>query len=134
MVVVCGNVLGNDSMKPSHLKHHLTTKHTVLKDKPVYFFSLRKLVSEAVKVHGVSLGQQLRKYVSVTAKENNWMRNSLSIGSSEMPEDFTVGELESLTELSCNKTFKRLLSERGRCWTFENNNAANSHCFQTFIL
>lgn len=39
--VVCGKVLSNESMKPSHLKRHLTTKHTALKDKPVDFF-LRK--------------------------------------------------------------------------------------------
>lgn len=39
--VVCGDVLSNESMKPSHLKRHLATKHTALKDKPVDFF-LRK--------------------------------------------------------------------------------------------
>ena len=36
--VVCGDVLSNESMKPSRLKWHLTTKHAVLKDKPVDFF------------------------------------------------------------------------------------------------
>lgn len=39
--VVCGDVLTTECMKPSHLKRHLTTKHAMLKDKPVDFF-LRK--------------------------------------------------------------------------------------------
>lgn len=36
--VLCGKVLSNECMKPSHLKRHLTTKHMALKDKPVGFF------------------------------------------------------------------------------------------------
>lgn len=36
--VVCGEVLSNDCMKPSHLNRHLMTKHKLLPDKPVDFF------------------------------------------------------------------------------------------------
>ncbi|KAI6650149.1 SCAN domain-containing protein 3 [Oopsacas minuta] len=39
---MCGDVLSNESMKPAHLKRHLTTKHALLKDKPIAFFE-RKL-------------------------------------------------------------------------------------------
>jgi len=35
--VVCGEVLPNDSMKPSLLTRHLNTKHSDLKDKNVIF-------------------------------------------------------------------------------------------------
>lgn len=35
--MVCGEMLSNECMKPSHLKQHLTTKHTELKDKAVDF-------------------------------------------------------------------------------------------------
>ena len=34
------------------------------------------------------------------------MRNPFSIETSEMPKDFTVGEQESLIELSCDETLK----------------------------
>lgn len=36
--VICSEVLANESMKPSKLKHHLDTKHPACKDKPVAFF------------------------------------------------------------------------------------------------
>lgn len=43
--VICSEVLANESMKPSKLKHHLDTKHPACKDKPVEFFQgqLQKL-------------------------------------------------------------------------------------------
>lgn len=40
--VVCGDVLTNESMKPAHLKRYLTTKHAVLRDKPVDFFQRKR--------------------------------------------------------------------------------------------
>lgn len=36
--VVCGEVLSNDSMKPSILTRHLNTKHSVLEDKNITYF------------------------------------------------------------------------------------------------
>ena len=40
--VVCCDVPSNERMKPAHLKRHLTTKHAVIKDKPIALFQ-RKL-------------------------------------------------------------------------------------------
>ena len=54
-VVVYGDVLTNESMKPSHLKRHLTTEHAVLTDKPVHF-SCR---IEAVKVYDSIVGDNI---------------------------------------------------------------------------
>lgn len=45
-----GEVLSNESMTPLHLKQHLTTKHTALKDKPVdffFFFSNRREMKQS---------------------------------------------------------------------------------------
>ena len=55
--VVCGDVISNESMKPAHPKRHLTTKHAVLKDKPIVFIQ-RKLdelkQSKAIILSGVT--------------------------------------------------------------------------------
>uniref|UniRef100_A0A1Y1L4N5 BED-type domain-containing protein n=1 Tax=Photinus pyralis TaxID=7054 RepID=A0A1Y1L4N5_PHOPY len=40
--VICGDVLSSESMKPSKLKRHLTTKHQKEANKPLDFFE-RKL-------------------------------------------------------------------------------------------
>lgn len=40
--MVCGEVLSNEFMKPAHLKWHLLTKHTGLKDKPLYIFLIKR--------------------------------------------------------------------------------------------
>ena len=39
-VVVCGDVLRNESIKPSHLELHLTTEHAVLRELFDYIFFL----------------------------------------------------------------------------------------------
>ena len=36
-VVACGDALSNESMKPSHLKNHLTTEHADLNEKNFIF-------------------------------------------------------------------------------------------------
>jgi len=38
--VVCGELLANESLKPSKLKRHLDTKHPNLKEKPIEYFEL----------------------------------------------------------------------------------------------
>ena len=40
--VVCGVVLSNDSMKPSHLKRHLHTKQKEISTKPNKFFERKR--------------------------------------------------------------------------------------------
>ena len=40
--VVCRVVLGNDSMKPSHLKRHLHSKHKEISIKPKEFFERKR--------------------------------------------------------------------------------------------
>lgn len=40
--VICFEILSNQSMKPSLLKHHLSTKHSMLENKPKDYF-VRKL-------------------------------------------------------------------------------------------
>ena len=37
--MICGEVLSNNSMKPSHLQRHVTTKHAHLQDKPAEYFT-----------------------------------------------------------------------------------------------
>ncbi len=63
-------------------------------------------VRDNIIAHLISLRQQFREYFPVTPKENNWMRNPFNIETSDIPTDFTVGEQESLIELSCDETLK----------------------------
>ncbi|KAG0439516.1 SCAN domain-containing protein 3 [Dictyocoela muelleri] len=39
LCVICGDVLANHSMKPSHLKRHLNTKHKEISSKSKEFFA-----------------------------------------------------------------------------------------------
>ncbi|MBN3307259.1 ZBED5 protein, partial [Amia calva] len=59
-----------------------------------------------IVAHLVSLRQQFHEYFPVTAETNNWMRNPFIIETSEMSKDVTVGEQESLIQLSCDETLK----------------------------
>jgi len=36
--VVCGEILANESLKPSKLKRHLDTKRPIVKNKPTEYF------------------------------------------------------------------------------------------------
>lgn len=64
---------------------------------------------ENITAHLVSLRQQFLDYFPVMpeAKASSWMRNPFSIDTSQMAsQDLTVGEQESLIELSCDETLK----------------------------
>ena len=63
-------------------------------------------VRNNIIAHRISLGEQFHQYFAVTAEANHWKRNLFSIKTSEMPGDFSVGEQESLTGLSCDETLK----------------------------
>ena len=65
-------------------------------------------LGEGVNWESAQVHDSIVKYYSLMADENNWMRNPLSIETSEMPEDFTVGQQETLTELSCDKGLKQI--------------------------
>ena len=58
------------------------------------------IVGNNIIAHLVSLRDlsEYWQYISVTAEANNLMRNLFSIETYEMPEDFAVGEQESLIE------------------------------------
>ncbi|KAL4083728.1 hypothetical protein QTP88_029044 [Uroleucon formosanum] len=57
--VVCGELLANESLKPSKLKRHLDTKHPNLKEKPIeYFESLKPNFHKNQKI--------IKKYSSVS--------------------------------------------------------------------
>ena len=120
--MVCGDVLRNEPMKKKlHIKCHLTTKHLIFLVCRIEVVKVH--VRNTITVHSVSRKQQFRQYFAVTAEAKNWMRNSFSVKTSEMPEDFTVGEQESLTELSCDETLTSVFRSR-RCWTFGNGNTS----------
>ncbi|XP_059362102.1 zinc finger BED domain-containing protein 5 [Carassius carassius] len=62
-----------------------------------------------ITAHLVSLRQQFLDYFPVMpeAEASRWMRNPFSINTSQMAsQDLTVGEQESLIELSCDETLK----------------------------
>lgn len=40
--VICGDVLSNESMKPSKLRRHLNSKHSDVKSKPKEFFERKR--------------------------------------------------------------------------------------------
>uniref|UniRef100_A0A3Q1GCF7 C2H2-type domain-containing protein n=1 Tax=Acanthochromis polyacanthus TaxID=80966 RepID=A0A3Q1GCF7_9TELE len=63
-------------------------------------------VRDSIVAHLVSLRLQFSEYLPVMAEANNWMRNPFSIETSDMPNDFTLSEHESLIELSCDETLK----------------------------
>lgn len=63
-------------------------------------------VLDNIVAYFVSFRQQFSKYFPGTAEVNSWMRNSISIKASDMSEDFTVVQQESLIELSCDETLK----------------------------
>jgi len=66
-------------------------------------------VRENITAHLVSLRQQFLNYFPVMpeAEARSWMRNPFSINTSQMTlEDLTIGEQESLIELSCDETLK----------------------------
>lgn len=57
--LVCGELLANESLKPSKLKRHLDTKHPNLKEKPIeYFESLKPNFHKNQKI--------IKKYSSVS--------------------------------------------------------------------
>ena len=49
LCLICNSKLSNESMKPSKLLRHMTTKHPELKDKPLEFFVRRKRDHEGEK-------------------------------------------------------------------------------------
>jgi len=49
LCLICNSKLSNESMKPSKLLRHMTTKHPELKDKPLEFFERRKRDHEGEK-------------------------------------------------------------------------------------
>ena len=63
-------------------------------------------VRDNIVAHIVSLRQQFRNYYPVSAEVNNWMRNPFTVEVTDMPEDFSTGEQESILELSCDETLK----------------------------
>lgn len=66
-------------------------------------------IKENIAAHLVSLREQFCDYFPVMheAEASSWMRNPFSIDTSQMAsEDLTVGEQESLIELSCDETLK----------------------------
>ena len=42
LCILCGDQLSNEAMKPSKLLHHMETKYSALKDKPLQFFKRKK--------------------------------------------------------------------------------------------
>ena len=54
--VVCGVALGNTSMKPSHLKRHLHSKHKEIRTKPKVFFKRKRGESKCAqkKIYGLT--------------------------------------------------------------------------------
>ena len=63
-------------------------------------------VRDNIAAHIVSLRQQFRDYYPVSTEDNNWMRNPFTVEVIELPGDFSIGEQESLLELSCDETLK----------------------------
>ena len=47
--VLCGDVLRNESLKPSHLERNPTTEHAVLKEKAIYFSCWIEAVQTGLK-------------------------------------------------------------------------------------
>ncbi|CAL9692667.1 unnamed protein product [Knipowitschia caucasica] len=82
--VVCGEVLSNESMKPSHLKRHLKTKHGKHNDKPVVFFLRKREELKQSKSIIQSCGTPVAK-----AQEASY-RASLRIARAGKP--YTIGE------------------------------------------
>ena len=106
--VVCGDVLSNESMKPAHLKRHLTTKHAVLKDKPIAFFQ-RKL--DELKQ---SKAMILSCVTPVAKAQEASYRVSLRIAKAGKPH--TIGEelclplAKEITHIMCGEKAARQLN------------------------
>ncbi|XP_061587577.1 zinc finger BED domain-containing protein 5-like [Cololabis saira] len=106
--VLCGDLLSNESMKPSHLTRHLTTKHPALADKPVSFF-LRK--REGLK----QSKSAIQSYGTPTSKaQEASYRASLQIARAGKPH--TIGEelclplTKEITKIMCGEDAAKKLN------------------------
>ena len=106
--VVCGDVFSNESMKPAHLKRHLTTKHAVLKDKPIAFFQ-RKL--DELKQSNAMI---LSSVTPVSKAQEAAYRASLRIAKAGKPH--TIGKelclplAKEITHIMCGEKATRQLN------------------------
>ena len=106
--VVCGDVLSNESMKPSHLRRHLSTNHPSLKDKPVDFF-LRK--RDELKQSKTTIRHS---FTPVTKAQEASYRASLHIAKAGKPH--TIGEelclplAKEMTGIMCGEKAAKQLS------------------------
>lgn len=71
-------------------------------------------VIDNIVTYFVSFRQQFSKYFPGRAEVNSWMRNPFNIKASDMSEDFTVVQQESLIELSCDETLRSAF--RNQTW------------------
>ena len=104
-----------ESMKPLHLKRHLTTtqcwkKKLLIFPKKTYLIETVELQDSIVRNNiialRISLRQQFRQYFSVMAKANNWMGNPFTIVNGERVSEMLENIVGELTELSCEETLK----------------------------
>ncbi|XP_042204282.1 zinc finger BED domain-containing protein 5-like [Homarus americanus] len=104
--VLCFKVLGNDSMRPSKLKYHLTTIHPQYAERDPDFF----------KRHERSLGKQ-RPDESVAFQQQNLSvveaSYEVSIEMTKKKKAHTIGE--TLIKPCASKMVKRVLGEASEC-------------------
>ena len=106
--VVCGDVLSNESMKPSHLRRHLSTNRPSLKDKPVDSF-LRK--RDELKQSKTTIRHSA---TPVTKAQEASYRASLRIAKAGKPH--TIGEelclplAKEMTGIMCGEKAAKQLS------------------------
>ncbi|MBN3310715.1 ZBED5 protein, partial [Amia calva] len=94
--VVCCETLSNESMKPTHLRRHITTKHAILK------LSAREMTGR----HSVVVAR-----IREVALDMKWMhciRNPFTVDVTGIPKDLTCAEQEKLLEITSDDT---LMSE-----------------------
>ncbi|KAF2365032.1 Zinc finger BED-type [Trinorchestia longiramus] len=91
--VICGDVLANNSMKPSHLKRHLRTKHKEMSLKPREFFEGRQKQKQ-----GGNLPELPWPFLG------KWVKYKKMVGSSYIFQCLSC--LPKITEVKVNKDTK----------------------------
>ena len=106
--VVCGDVLSNECMKPSHLTRHLSTKHQSLKEKPVDFFIRKRDELKQSK-------STIRHSITPVAKaQEASYRGSLLIAKAGKPhtiaEELCLPFAKEMTSIMCGENVAKQLS------------------------